>query len=97
MGLHPSLHKRRRYQEPFARFILSDRSEKVRQEDRDLKQVLQRAAPWIRSLSVHEHHSSYQLMLGEHCIKLESLLIKGPHYNDRFEVDYWSSCRKLVQ
>ncbi|KAK3807702.1 MAG: hypothetical protein J3Q66DRAFT_444794 [Benniella sp.] len=62
-----------------------------------LSQVLQRAAPWIRSLSIHQHSSTRQLEFGERCTMLDSLSISGPPWNDRFDATYWDSCRELVR
>ncbi|KAK3823476.1 MAG: hypothetical protein J3Q66DRAFT_437819 [Benniella sp.] len=110
VGLHPSQRTVLRHQDPFVRFISVDTQVSNNQEqsqvseegqpsaeDDGLPQVLQRAAPWIRSLSIHEHHSTSQLKFGERCTLLESLLIKGPPWNDRFDTTYWDSCKALVR
>jgi hypothetical protein len=103
MGLHPSQQKTVRYEDPFARFISFDTKAIEDQEqcqpsrvDKLLK-VLQRIAPWIQSLSVHEHQSPRQLMLGEHFTTLESLSIVGPPFNNEFDWTYWTSCMALVK
>ncbi|KAK3823422.1 MAG: hypothetical protein J3Q66DRAFT_425291 [Benniella sp.] len=103
MGLHPSQQKAVCYEDPFARFISFDTKASEDQEqcqpsqEEKLLKVLQRIAPWIRSLSIHEHQSPCQLMLGEHFTTLESLSIVGPPFNNEFDWTYWTSCMALVK
>jgi len=102
MGLHPSQYTTLRRQDPSANFITINKkickSQGQRQLYEDsLSQVLQRAAPWILSLSIHGHYSTRQLEFGERCTMINSLLIKGPPLGNRFDTTYWDSCKALVQ
>jgi hypothetical protein len=109
IGLHPSQHTTLRHQDPFARFIsiktqVCDNQEQNQlseegqpSEEDSLSQVLQRAAPWIRSLFIHGHYSTHQLKFGERCTMLESLSIEGPPLNDKFDTTYWDNCKALVR
>ena len=95
IGLGTSQREALRHQDQFARFILPNPTQRFQEES--LPQVLQRAAPWIRSLSIHEHYSARQLEFGENCTMLESLLIKGPPLDDKYDKTYWDKCKALVQ
>ncbi|KAF9354660.1 hypothetical protein BGX34_010887 [Mortierella sp. NVP85] len=103
MGLHPSQQKTVRYEDPFARFVsfdtkaLDDQEQCQPSREEKLLEVLQRIAPWIRSLSIHEHQSPRQLILGGHFTTLESLSIMGPSFNNEFDWTYWTSCMALVK
>jgi len=102
VGLDPSQHTTIRHQDPLARFIpintqVSNNQGQSQPSEDGLLQVLQRAAPWMRSLFIHEHYSARQLEFAEHCTMLKSLLIKGPPKNDKFDTTYWNSCKALVR
>ncbi|KAF9357952.1 hypothetical protein BGX34_009136, partial [Mortierella sp. NVP85] len=109
IGLHPSQYTTVRHQDQLARFIsvktqVSDNqgqgqlSEGSQPSEEDgLLQVLQGAAPWIRSLFIHGHYSKHQLDFGERCTMLESLSIEGPPLNDKFDTTYWDRCKALVR
>jgi len=103
IGLYPYQRTALLRQNPFARCIsvisrFSNDQEQVQpSEEETLLQVLQRAAPWIRSLSIHKHYSTRQLEFGENCTMLESLSIGGPPLNDKFDTTYWDKCSALVR
>ncbi|KAK3823475.1 MAG: hypothetical protein J3Q66DRAFT_331952 [Benniella sp.] len=108
IGVHPSQHTTLRHQDPFARFISiktqvsnnqgqSQLSEGSQPSEDDLLQVLHRASPWIRSLSIHKHYSTYQLNFNGRCTMLESLSIEGPPLDDQFDTAYWDNCKTLVR
>ncbi|KAK3823474.1 MAG: hypothetical protein J3Q66DRAFT_331951 [Benniella sp.] len=103
IGLYPYQRTALLRQNAFARCIsVKSRStngqEQVQpSEEKSLLQVLQRAAPWIRTLSIHKHYSTRQLEFGENCTMLESLSIEGPPMNDKFDTTYWDNCSALVR
>lgn len=108
LGSSPEQQRIIRSQDPLARFIsfepfASNDQEQGQQEpssssqEDELLQVLRKIASWIRSLSIHGHHSPRQLLLGEHCTKLESLSMGGLPYNRRFDQRYATTCKMLVE
>ncbi|KAI8352391.1 hypothetical protein B0O80DRAFT_87250 [Mortierella sp. GBAus27b] len=93
----------KRIQEPQARLIsfetdTADHSHQQGQLSREERflQGIQEIAPWIRSLTIHSHHSPRQLRLGNQCTNISTLSIVAPPFNEQFGEDYWNECEALV-
>ncbi|KAK3823473.1 MAG: hypothetical protein J3Q66DRAFT_331950 [Benniella sp.] len=103
IGLYPYRRTALLRQNPFARCISvkswsTNGQEQVQPSEEEIfLQVLQRAAPWIRSLSIHKHYSTRQLEFGKNCTMLESLTIESPPLNDKFDMTYWDNCSAFVR
>ncbi|KAF9110997.1 hypothetical protein BGX27_005524 [Mortierella sp. AM989] len=61
-----------------------------------LKEIYQRNAPFIRSLSIHSHDSIYPLDPGRGASRIQSLTMEGLSLeNKNHTVEHWDRCKRL--
>ncbi|KAF9096425.1 hypothetical protein BGX29_008569 [Mortierella sp. GBA35] len=65
----------------------------------ELISILQDRAPWMRSLTIHQHDSVQQFSsFGPRCNRVEALSIEGiPLCGDYEDKTYWKSCKALLR
>ncbi|KAI8600530.1 hypothetical protein EDD21DRAFT_131358 [Dissophora ornata] len=63
-----------------------------------LLEILQRNAPWVRSLTIQDHNSVFPLIAGRAFTRLESITLEGLRWEktEKHEAAYWKTCRELM-
>ncbi|KAF9353288.1 hypothetical protein BGX34_011651, partial [Mortierella sp. NVP85] len=82
---------------PFGKFASYDQTQNGTFHLHTFLQVLQRNAPWVRSISIYGHQPLYRLAFTEHCAMVDSISICNPPLNKDYNPDYWECCQALVK
>ncbi|KAF9934827.1 hypothetical protein FBU30_010800 [Linnemannia zychae] len=74
-------------------------SNELERDTEELISILQDRAPWMRSLTIHQHDSVQQFSsFGPKCNRVERMSIEGiPQTGECSEQTYWKSCKALLK
>lgn len=89
-----------RDQAPLARILSIIPSDESRgKSERSRMKFMLQKAPWIVSLSIHNHDSISALQLGAACTRLESIAINGLTFKGRtrHSLAYWDTCEAMFE
>ncbi|KAG0224040.1 hypothetical protein BGX31_008231 [Mortierella sp. GBA43] len=89
-----------RDQAPLARILSIIPSDESRgKSERSRMKFMLQKAPWIVSLSIHNHDSISALQLGAACTRLESIAINGLTFKGRtrHSLAYWDTCEAILE